>query len=56
MNIRVEKPVDIRTGAVVSIDEAHSKQHYGKHFNATFYAVGGTFYSCICLIDHCRQV
>ena len=40
MNVRIEKPIDIRTGAIVSIDEAHSKQHYGKHYNATFYAIG----------------
>jgi hypothetical protein len=40
-NIRVEKPIDIRTGAMITIDEAHSKQHYGRHFNATFYATGG---------------
>ena len=39
-NVRIEKPIDIRTGAIVSIDEAHSKQHYGKHYNATFYAIG----------------
>jgi hypothetical protein len=40
-NVYINKPIDARTGAVVSIDEAHSKQHYGKHFNATFYAIGG---------------
>ena len=41
MNTYITKPIDARTGAIVSIDEAHSKQHYGKHFNATFYSLGG---------------
>ena len=41
MNIRVEKPKDSRMDAVVFIDEAHSRQHASKHYNATFYATGG---------------
>jgi hypothetical protein len=40
MNVRIEKPKDSRVDGIIVIDEAHSKQHASKHFNATYYAVG----------------
>ena len=40
MNVRIEKPKDSRVEGMIVIDEAHSKQHASKHFNATFYSVG----------------